>query len=127
MIIGSPFIIIINLIHDKLPDIRCLIVIWCPAGPDFVRFYSINLSLIQKFNRFQVVERKRGKNIRKLRPLHPDMKKPNKTDLMYLEDSPDYCEPNAEYVSKTVLTDLDLMSGQIGRCPAGSNFVRLFN
>ncbi|CAH1641771.1 unnamed protein product [Spodoptera littoralis] len=44
----------------------------------------------------QVVERKRGKNIRKLRPLHMDMKKPNKTDLVYLEDSPDYCEPNDE-------------------------------
>ncbi|CAD0205810.1 unnamed protein product [Chrysodeixis includens] len=44
----------------------------------------------------RVVERKRGKNIRKLRPLHMDMKKPNKTDLVYLEDSPDYCEPNDE-------------------------------
>ncbi|XP_059056214.1 protein Wnt-1-like [Achroia grisella] len=44
----------------------------------------------------KVVERKRGKNIRKLRPLHSDMKKPNKTDLVYLEDSPDYCEPNEE-------------------------------
>ncbi|CAG9122253.1 unnamed protein product [Plutella xylostella] len=43
-----------------------------------------------------VVDRKRGKNIRKLRPLHLDMKKPNKTDLVYLEDSPDYCEPNDE-------------------------------
>lgn len=27
-----------------------------------------------------------------------DMKKPNKTDLVYLEDSPDYCEPNDEWV-----------------------------
>ncbi|KOB65577.1 Protein Wnt, partial [Operophtera brumata] len=44
----------------------------------------------------KVVERKRGKNMRKLRPLHADMKKPNKTDLVYLEDSPDYCEPNDE-------------------------------
>ncbi|XP_013147886.1 PREDICTED: protein Wnt-4-like isoform X1 [Papilio polytes] len=43
-----------------------------------------------------VVERKRGKNVRKLRPLHADMKKPNKTDLVYLEESPDYCEPNDE-------------------------------
>ncbi|XP_026497733.2 protein Wnt-4-like isoform X1 [Vanessa tameamea] len=44
----------------------------------------------------KIVERKRGKNIRKLRPIHADMKKPNKTDLVYLEDSPDYCEPNDE-------------------------------
>ncbi|VVC99385.1 unnamed protein product [Leptidea sinapis] len=46
----------------------------------------------------KVVDRKRGKNIRKLRPIHADMKKPNKTDLVYLEDSPDYCEPNEELV-----------------------------
>ncbi|XP_077298091.1 protein Wnt-4-like [Arctopsyche grandis] len=42
----------------------------------------------------KVVDRKRGKKMKKLRPYHPDMKKPNKTDLVYLDDSPDYCESN---------------------------------
>ncbi|KAH0560487.1 hypothetical protein KQX54_005184 [Cotesia glomerata] len=30
----------------------------------------------------------------RLRPARPDLKRPNKTDLVYLEDSPDYCERN---------------------------------
>ncbi|KAK4885127.1 hypothetical protein RN001_001398 [Aquatica leii] len=36
------------------------------------------------------VERRR----KKLKVISPDLKKPNKTDLVYLEDSPDYCERN---------------------------------
>lgn len=43
------------------------------------------------------VERKRGR-IKKLRAASPDFKKPNKTDLVYLDDSPDYCEKNDTYV-----------------------------
>ncbi|XP_026476787.1 protein Wnt-1-like [Ctenocephalides felis] len=34
------------------------------------------------------------KRKRKLKPIKLDMKKPSKTDLVYLEDSPDYCERN---------------------------------
>ncbi|XP_034940734.1 protein Wnt-1-like [Chelonus insularis] len=30
----------------------------------------------------------------RLKPARPDLKRPNKTDLVYLEDSPDYCERN---------------------------------
>nr|AGC92659.1 Wnt-4a-like protein [Heliconius erato] len=39
----------------------------------------------------RVVERKRGKNIRKLRPIHMDMKKPNKTDLTRVRDHEEKC------------------------------------
>ncbi|XP_033222280.1 protein Wnt-1-like [Belonocnema kinseyi] len=35
-----------------------------------------------------------GKRPARLRPARPDLKRPNKTDLVYLEDSPDYCEKN---------------------------------
>lgn len=35
-----------------------------------------------------------GKRPARLRPARPDLKRPNKTDLVYLEDSPDYCERN---------------------------------
>ncbi|CAH0551211.1 unnamed protein product [Brassicogethes aeneus] len=34
------------------------------------------------------------KRRRKLRIINPDFKKPNKTDLVFLDDSPDYCEKN---------------------------------
>ncbi|XP_014208971.1 protein Wnt-1-like [Copidosoma floridanum] len=30
----------------------------------------------------------------RLRPARPELKRPNKTDLVYLDDSPDYCERN---------------------------------
>lgn len=43
--------------------------------------------------------------MKKLRPYHPDMKKPNKTDLVYLDDSPDYCESN----EGLVLLDMENM------------------
>ncbi|KAJ8979421.1 hypothetical protein NQ317_002201, partial [Molorchus minor] len=36
------------------------------------------------------VERRR----KKLKAVSPDLKKPNRTDLVYLDDSPDYCEKN---------------------------------
>lgn len=41
----------------------------------------------------KLVERRRGRP-KKLRAISPDLKKPNKTDLVYLDDSPDYCEKN---------------------------------
>lgn len=41
----------------------------------------------------KLVERRRGR-LKKLRAISPDLKKPNKTDLVYLDDSPDYCEKN---------------------------------
>lgn len=39
------------------------------------------------------------KRKRKLKPIKLDMKKPSKTDLVYLEDSPDYCERNERLVN----------------------------
>lgn len=35
-----------------------------------------------------------GRRPARLRPARPDLKRPNKTDLVYLEESPDYCERN---------------------------------
>ncbi|XP_076170560.1 protein Wnt-4 isoform X4 [Ptiloglossa arizonensis] len=35
-----------------------------------------------------------GRRAARLWPARPDLKRPNKTDLVYLEDSPDYCEKN---------------------------------
>ncbi|EGI59756.1 Protein Wnt-4 [Acromyrmex echinatior] len=39
-----------------------------------------------------------GRRPARLRPARPDLKRPNKTDLVYLEDSPDYCERNLTWV-----------------------------
>lgn len=44
----------------------------------------------------QLVERE-GKTP-KLRRKDPDLKKLIKSDLVYLEESPDYCERNDEYI-----------------------------
>ena len=30
----------------------------------------------------------------RLKPARPELKRPNKTDLVYLDESPDYCERN---------------------------------
>ena len=35
-----------------------------------------------------------GRRISRLKPARPELKRPNKTELVYLEDSPDYCEKN---------------------------------
>lgn len=35
-----------------------------------------------------------GRKSARLRPARPDLKRPNKTDLVYFDDSPDYCERN---------------------------------
>lgn len=39
-----------------------------------------------------------GRKPARLRPARPDLKRPNKTDLVFLEDSPDYCERNLTLV-----------------------------
>ncbi|XP_069702535.1 protein Wnt-4-like [Periplaneta americana] len=41
----------------------------------------------------KMVDKKR-RRIKKLRAVSRDLKQPNKTDLVYLEESPDYCERN---------------------------------
>lgn len=41
----------------------------------------------------KMVEKKR-RRIKKLRAVGKDIKQPNRTELVYLEESPDYCERN---------------------------------
>lgn len=41
---------------------------------------------------------KKKKRAKKLRAAGKDMKQPNRTDLIYLEESPDYCERNETLV-----------------------------
>lgn len=61
------------------------------------QFRHVGESLYQRYegaSHVKFVERRR----KKLRAISPDLKKPNKTDLVYLDDSPDYCEKNESYV-----------------------------
>ncbi|XP_044744481.1 protein Wnt-1-like isoform X1 [Coccinella septempunctata] len=56
-------------------------------------FRQVAEGLFQRYegaSHVKFVERRR----KKLRAVSPDLKKPNKTDLVYLDDSPDYCEKN---------------------------------
>ena len=46
----------------------------------------------------RLAQRGSGRKPARLRPARPDLKRPNKTDLVYLEDSPDYCERNVTLV-----------------------------
>lgn len=45
----------------------------------------------------KMVEKKK-KQAKKLRAAGRDIKQPNRTELVYLEDSPDYCERNETLV-----------------------------
>ncbi|XP_008195370.1 protein Wnt-1 [Tribolium castaneum] len=57
-------------------------------------FRKVGDALFQRYegaSHVKFVERKWRK---KLKAISADLKKPNKTDLVYLDDSPDYCEKN---------------------------------
>ncbi|KAH3837426.1 protein Wnt-4-like [Dreissena polymorpha] len=55
-------------------------------------FRDIGNALKEKFDGASLMKVHRRKL--KLRPISPDMKRPTRDDLVYLENSPDFCEPN---------------------------------
>ncbi|WAQ98818.1 WNT4-like protein [Mya arenaria] len=55
-------------------------------------FRSVGSVLKEKFDGASLMKVHRRKN--KLRPVSKNMKRPSKQDLVYLENSPDFCEPN---------------------------------
>lgn len=57
-------------------------------------FRQVGEALFQRYEGAAHVKLVEGKRRRKLRPVSHDIKKPNKTELVFLEDSPDYCEEN---------------------------------
>lgn len=61
-------------------------------------FRAIGDELIRKFDgatHVNIIERK--EKIR-LRPTRKDIKRPSKKDLVYLDESPDYCMSNERFV-----------------------------
>lgn len=59
-------------------------------------FRVVGDALLARFegaSHVKLVEKKR-KKVKKLRAVSKDLKPPNKTDLVYLQESPDYCEVN---------------------------------
>jgi wnt family len=61
--------------------------------PPFRQVGDLLISRFEGAAHVKLVERKR-KRVKKLRPAHRDVKPPNRTDLVFLEESPDYCERN---------------------------------
>lgn len=45
-------------------------------------------------NRRRKTKRQKRKSLRLFRPFNPNLKPPSKKDLVYLEDSPDFCVRN---------------------------------
>lgn len=57
-------------------------------------FRAIGTALKEKFDGASLVKINKQKS--KLKPISRDMKRPTKKDLVYLENSPDFCEPNPD-------------------------------
>lgn len=58
-------------------------------------FRAIGEALVKRFDsatQVKVVESRSGKS--RLRPVRRNAKKPGKKDLVFLDDSPDYCQRN---------------------------------
>lgn len=57
-------------------------------------FRAIGEALVKKFDAATKVRALDGDGRIKLRPTKREIKRPGKRDLVYLEDSPDFCQPN---------------------------------
>jgi hypothetical protein len=57
-------------------------------------FRNIGDVLVKKFDAATKVKALDGDGRIKLRPTKREVKRPGKRDLVYLEDSPDFCQPN---------------------------------
>lgn len=65
-------------------------------------FKSVGEGLFQRYEgatHVRLVQKRK----KKLRNINPDFKKPNRTELVYLDESPDYCDKNETLVPFTVL------------------------
>lgn len=63
-------------------------------------FRAIGDALVKKFDaatKVRALDRHAGRI--KLKPMKRDVKKPGKRDLVYMDDSPDFCLANERYVS----------------------------
>ena len=57
-------------------------------------FHSIGDALSKKFDAATRVKALGSDGRLRLRPTKREIKKPSKRDLVYLEDSPDFCQPD---------------------------------
>ena len=57
-------------------------------------FRAIGDSLLKKFDAATQVKTAEHKSKVRLKPTHKDVKRPSKKDLVFLDDSPDYCQSN---------------------------------
>jgi len=65
--------------------------------PPFRQVGDILSARYEGASHVKMVDKKR-RRIKKLRAVSRDYKQPNKTDLVFLEESPDYCERNETWV-----------------------------
>lgn len=61
--------------------------------PPFRKIGDILTSRFEGASSVRLIEKKKRK-IKKLRASKKELKQPNKTEMVYLEESPDYCERN---------------------------------
>lgn len=64
--------------------------------PTFRRFGELLLNKYEGATQVNVLERKRNKS-KRIKTIIPDLKKPTKTDLVFLDASADFCQENINY------------------------------